>query len=110
MRPRHRTFISVLVGVLLLCVGYGKMGRGDVSLARLDFQIQQDVYLARAITKVRVHCQGSDIEKARFVFSRLPEIAKQYSFEAGGGGTISQGVIGAYRYLNPSSDPEATDN
>ena len=50
---------------------------------------------------------GSDIEKARYVYGRLDKIADVYDLEAGSGLPLSQAVIGAYRF---GSDPEGADS
>jgi hypothetical protein len=47
---------------------------------------------------------GSDADKARYVFSRIPEISKTYGLKPGTGGPLSNPVIGAYRTL--FNDPE----
>jgi hypothetical protein len=64
--------------------------------------------LGKAITKdPGFPAKGSEAEKARFVFSKLPEIARKYSFEAGSGGLLSNTVIGVCRM---KGDPEGADS
>jgi hypothetical protein len=64
--------------------------------------------LGKAITKdPGFPAKGSEAEKARFVFSKLPEIARTYDFEAGSGGLMSNTVIGVCRM---KGDPEGADS
>lgn len=51
---------------------------------------------------------GTDIEKARYVFSRLPDIAKTYELKTGSGGIFSNLVIFTLREVG--SDPENADS
>lgn len=110
MRPRSQLFISALVGVLI--VSPGAMARFAEGTSHWPGSISgqtafQD--LGRAITKdPGFPSKGSEVEKARFVFSRLPEIAKQYGLDAGSGGKLSDSVIGLSRWWG--SDPEGADS
>jgi len=64
--------------------------------------------LGQAITKdPGFPSRGSDVEKARFAMSRLPEIAKKYGLDAGSGGKVSDSYVGLYRKFG--SDPEGAD-
>ncbi len=51
---------------------------------------------------------GSDVEKARYIHSRMGDVARKYGLKAGSGGLVSNVVIGLSRVgLNP--DPENAD-
>jgi len=50
--------------------------------------------------------KGSDVEKARYIFSRMDEAATVYGLKSGSGGVISNTVIGLYRLGN---DPEGAE-
>src|SRR5205823_868464 len=64
--------------------------------------------LGKAITKEPgFRAAGSDVEKARFVFSRLPDIATTYNLRAGNGGPQDQLTILKNRAGN---DPENADS
>jgi hypothetical protein len=53
---------------------------------------------------------GSDLKKARYVFSRLPEIVSTYGLKAGSGYPLSNIVIGLSRlYSWAFPDPENAD-
>jgi hypothetical protein len=51
---------------------------------------------------------GSDVEKARYVFGRLPDIVRTYGLKPGTGSTLSNVVIEAARVC--STDPEAAES
>lgn len=107
VRPRVRCWIVLLVG--LLAFAFESMGRPAEGTSHWPASISgsagfQD--LGKAITKdPGFPAKGTDVEKARFVFSKLPEIAKKYDLEAGSGMPLSQAVIGLGRF---GSDPEDT--
>lgn len=97
---------SILVsGLLLVCLV------GAVGLAQAASHWPASISgptgfqdLGKAITKdPGFPAKGSEAEKARFVFSKLPEIAKRYDLEAGSGSLASQAWIGLGRF---GSDPE----
>lgn len=105
MRLQRRHWIVLLVG--LLAFAFEAMGRPAEGTSHWPASISgatgfQD--LGKAITNdPGFPAKGTDVEKARFVFSKLPEIAKKYDLEAGSGMPLSQAVIGLGRF---GSDPE----
>jgi hypothetical protein len=64
--------------------------------------------LGQAIRKEKGYpATGTNIEKARYVFSRMNEVAKTYSLTPGTGNPLSNTIIGVCRLGN---DPECADS
>lgn len=107
MRRFVESFV-VRTGVILLSLAAVSSAEGSSHWPRSISGPSGFEDLGRAIRKdPGFPTKGSEVEKARFIFSRLPEIAKKYGLDAGSGGVMSNAVIGASRL---KSDPENADS